>query len=345
MKAAVTDGKGRVWIEDVPIPQPDEYQCLCRILACATCTGTDTKHIFDKLPWEQQYPGLLGHESIGRVVECGPGVRNFKEGDLVLRPAVAYPGETFAGFSSMWGGFAEYGLVTDAAAFRNDHPDATLNNYVRFQLPVPEIPGVTPADWTMIITLKECAGYVHSIGCGFRSSLLILGAGPVAMAMCRHAKIFGAWPVIVAARRDEPLARIRDVIGADFVINCTRDDVAQRVREITSGGVDFIIDTTGAPEFVAQSIPALNEHGRAAGYATYPRGQALNQLVPNDRIISGQTGEDIAHQYLIDCVRLGLVHLRDFYSHVLPLDDIARGFEMIWSKEAFKIVFDTEDAE
>ncbi|NOY81597.1 MAG: zinc-binding dehydrogenase [Kiritimatiellaeota bacterium] len=340
MKAAVTDGKGKVWVEDVPVPEVGPYQCLCRTLACATCTGTDTKHIFDKLPWEQKYPGLLGHESIGRVVECGPGVRNLAKGDLVLRPAAAYPGETHAGYTSMWGGFAEYGLVTDAAALKEACPDASPNPYTQFQLPVPEVAGVTPGDWTMIITLKECAGYVHTAGVGFDTSLLVLGAGAVGMSMCRHAKIFGAWPVIVVARRDEQLDYVRDVVGADFVINATRENVVERVREITAGaGVDRIIDTTGALEFAASCVPALNDAGRIAGYATYPRGSNLAEFVPAGRIVAARTGEVLTHQYLLDCVRLGLVKLSDFYSHVMPLEDIAHGFEMIWRKEAFKIVF------
>ena len=50
MKAAITDGKGKVWIGEVPRPVPGEYECLCKTKACATCTGTDSKHIHDKLP-------------------------------------------------------------------------------------------------------------------------------------------------------------------------------------------------------------------------------------------------------------------------------------------------------
>ena len=137
MKAAATDGQGNVWLEEVPIPEPNETQCLCRMLACASCTGTDTKHIHDKLPWAQTYPGLLGHESIGEVIAVGSRVTAFQMGDWVLRPTPVYPGDTYNGFTSMWGGFSEYGLVTDVAALKADEPDATPNNYTRFQLPVP----------------------------------------------------------------------------------------------------------------------------------------------------------------------------------------------------------------
>ena len=344
MRAAVTDGAGKVWLESVPEPRPDAYQCLCKMLACATCTGTDTKHIHNKLPWKQHYPGLLGHESIGRVVETGAKVRNFKVGDLVLRPTPAYPGETFAGYTSMWGGFSEYGLVTDAAAVRADTPDAEVNNYVRFQQKVPADLDVTPADWTMIITLKETASYAASVGVGLYSSVAVLGAGSVGISMCRFAKIFGAYPLIAVARRDEQLAYARDVIGADFTVNATTTDPVTAMRSLTNGaGVDVMIDTTGNAAFLGACIPGLTEAGRAAAYATYDPQDGVAQHVPADKLVTGRTGEDEANQYLIDAVRLGLVDLRTFYSHTMPFAQISEGFDLLKAKKAFKIAFEMED--
>ena len=125
MKAAITNGEGKVWIEDIPAPVPNDYQCLCRNLVCASCTGTDKKHIHNKLPWAQKYPGILGHESVGVVVETGAKVKNYQVGDMVIRPTPAYPGTTYHGFTSLWGGFSELGLVTDAAAVAADGADVS----------------------------------------------------------------------------------------------------------------------------------------------------------------------------------------------------------------------------
>ncbi len=343
MRAAITDGQGRVWVGDVPQPQPNPYQCLCRMLACATCSGTDLKHIHDKLPWQQKYPGLLGHESIGEVVAVGDKVRAFAPGDWVLRPTAVYPGETLAGFSSMWGGFAEYGLVTDAAALRADDPQAAVNNYTRYQLRVPRDLGVSPADWTMIITLKETAGYAASLGVTLNSRVAVLGAGSVGIAMMRFAKVFGATPLIGVARRDAQLAYARDVVGADAVVNAAREDPAARLRELTGGqGLDLIIDTSGDPQFVARCVPALGENGKVAGYATYPRGDTLANHVPAARIAAGRTGEDIAHDYMVAAVRLGLVTLREYYTDTMPLARIAEGFARLETRQAMKIVFEME---
>lgn len=341
MKAAVTDGEGYVWVdENVPMPKGNEYQCLCKMLACASCTGTDQKHIHNKLPWTQNYPGLLGHESIGRVIEVGTKVTAYKEGDLVFRPTPVYPGQTLGGYSSMWGGFSEYGLVTDVAAMRADDPSVTPNNYTRFQQLIPASVNASPVDLTMMITLKECASYVASCGVKLYDSVAVLGAGSVGISMIRFAKIFGAYPVIAVARRDEQLAYARDVIGADFVVNAAQQDAVAAIRDLTGGkGVDRIIDTSGSIDLTVACIPALAENGKAAAYATYERGDSVAKHADPEKLVTGKTGEDIAHQYLIDCVRLGLVTLGDFYSHVMPLSQIAEGFAMLEKKEAFKVVF------
>ena len=343
MKAAITDGKGNLWLADVPTPAVGEYQCLCKTQACATCTGTDRKHIEDKLPWSQNYPGILGHESIGYVVEVGPKVRTLKEGDTVLRPAAVYPGEQLGEYYSMWGGFAEYGLVTDRKALLEDQPDAQPNNYTRFQLPIPEGLGLSPADATMLITLKETASYVASVGVKLHSSLLILGAGSVALSMCRFAKVFGAYPVIMIGRRAAPLEHARK-IGADFTINTQEQNPVEAARAITDGeGVDFIIDATGDAEFLNSCLPALKPDGKAAAYATYKSSDTIANTIDPARLAQGATGEDSAHQYLLDAVRLGLVDLTNYYSHRLPFERIEEGFELLKNKTAFKIVFEMED--
>ena len=340
MKAAITDGQGKVWLDEVPIPEPNEYQCLCKMLACASCTGTDTKHIHNKLPWAQEYPGLLGHESIGEVIAVGRKVKAFREGDWVLRPTPVYPGTTFAGYTSLWGGFSEYGLVTDGAALQADQPDVTLNGYIRFQLPVPRDLGVSPADWTMIITLKETAGFAASLGLGLNSAVAILGAGSVGIAMMRFAKVLGATPLIAVARRDEQLEYAVNTIGADAAVNSNTEDAPARLRELTGGkGLDLIIDTSGSIDLMERCLPALAPEGKISGYATYPRGDALADHFPAEKLATGVTGEDTCHDYMISAVRLGLVNLGDLYTGILPFEKIAEGFADLEAKKAMKYVF------
>ena len=85
MRAAVVVEPGRVELVDVPDPVPDPYQVRVQTLAGGLC-GTD-RHIVAGTFYRRDYPAILGHESIGRVVELGERVRNLTLGDMVLRTA------------------------------------------------------------------------------------------------------------------------------------------------------------------------------------------------------------------------------------------------------------------
>ncbi|MCX8083053.1 MAG: hypothetical protein N3D17_06660 [bacterium] len=90
----------------------------------------------------------------------------------------------------------------DTQSFIEDHPDKDPG-YGKFQISVPS--DIEPADATMLITLKETTGYVADMGITLNDSVVVIGAGPVAMCMVFFAKLKGAYPVIAIARRDSPL--------------------------------------------------------------------------------------------------------------------------------------------
>ena len=121
MKAIAVKEIGKVEVVDVPdLGSPSEYQCLCKNLYASTCTGTDAKLINDTTPWDNVYPGILGHENVAEVIEVGAKVKNYQKGDIVVRPVYVYAGEEKNGYSALFGGFSEYGLVTDFQAMQDD---------------------------------------------------------------------------------------------------------------------------------------------------------------------------------------------------------------------------------
>ena len=339
MKAAITEGQGDIRLVEVPVPEPDSYQCLCKTLACATCTGTDLKIIGHKMVWAQDYPAIVGHESIGRVIKVGSKVRNIKEGDVFLRPTAVYAGEKSGNYYSLLGGFAEYGLVTDTRALQKDQPGVTINSYAQFQMKMPKDLPISPADATMLITLKETAGFVMSLKATLNTPLAILGTGAVGMSMCFFAKLIGAYPIIVIGRRDEALEKMKK-FGANFLINNQKEDITGKVKEYTGGkGVELVIDTAGDEKLLAESVSLLSETGKVAIYASFETSNPTQNLDQN-KIAQGATGEVQAHNYMCDLVRLNLIPLKDFYSHRMPFSEIVKGFEMLKKKEAFKIVFE-----
>ena len=121
MKAAIVEKPGVLTVKDIPVPEVGAYDALCVLLYGATCTGTDQHLIAGRFPWPVRYPTILGHESVGRVVEVGAKVRYFEVGALITRVGAPPAG----GYSVNWGGFAEYGIAKDHRVMREDGVDRT----------------------------------------------------------------------------------------------------------------------------------------------------------------------------------------------------------------------------
>ena len=56
-------------VDDMPMPKYGDYDALVKIESCGVCAGTDTKIIHGKFKGVDNYPVVLGHEGVGRVVE------------------------------------------------------------------------------------------------------------------------------------------------------------------------------------------------------------------------------------------------------------------------------------
>jgi threonine dehydrogenase-like Zn-dependent dehydrogenase len=339
MLAAVAERPGVLAIREVPLPTIDETECLVEILACAICNSTDRKlldgHFRYKGP--EAYPGILGHEAVGRVIECGSHVKEFKVGDLVLRPMACYaPGE---GPTCMYGGLAQYGKVKSLAHGGNP-----------MQQIVP--PEIDPLDATMLITLKETLSWLWRWEVRPRESVVVLGSGPVGLSFAFFAKLLGCYPVLVVGRREEPLRRALQ-FGADGVINMTHDDPAAVVRQFTSGdGADRVIEAIGDEKMMELGLSLLKRLpagrlGRLGVYgiaATREAGDMERRAVDfalarNEWAIEFFNPQEwTPHRQLLWLVKQGMVKLRDWYTHVVPLTETQRGFDLLESKEAFKVV-------
>ncbi len=345
MKGAVSDGRGNIWIQDVPMPVIGDYECLCRIEACATCTGTDMMSITGTISWAtpERFPALIGHESAGTVIKTGRKVRNIKTGDRFLRPAAWYPGEYRNRIFSMMGGYAQYGIVTDTAALLEDHPGTKLNGYIKFQQKLPSAEEISSVDATMLVTLKEIYSYITSLQIHSSHTVAVMGGGAVAMSMCFFAKLAGA-KVIAAARREDSLQKCY-MAGADILINTAKEDPATALKNAAPSGVDFLLDGAGSAELLITAANALAEGGSICSYASgLDKGLLLEKITPPGywKFVRQGPYETKVHEHFLTLIRMKVIPFSLFYSHVMPLENIAEGFELIRSKKAHKIVFTME---
>jgi L-iditol 2-dehydrogenase len=336
MLAAVIEKPGELRVREVPVPEIDDTECLVEILACSICNSTDRKLLDGHFRYcgPGAYPGIVGHEGVGRVVKCGSRVESFEEGDLVLRPGARYDQGEEGAVGSLWGGMAQFGKIKDPVHGGN-----------RMHQIVP--PEMDPLDATMLITLKETLSWLQRWGVQRGESVLVMGSGPVGVSFGFFAKLLGCGPVLVMGRRDEPLARAM-ALGVDAVVNSSRQDMAEVVQYWTGGrGVDRVIEAVGDDSLVEQGLSVMATGGRLGIYGISPTRE------PGDmerRAVDIGKGRDewlveffgpqewAPHEHLLWLVRQGVVRLRDYYTHVVPLKDAQRGFDLLESREAFKVV-------
>jgi NADPH2:quinone reductase len=209
-------------IAEVESLKPGPGQVVISVKACGV-NFPDTLIIEGKYQFKPQMPFSPGGEVAGVVKEIGEGVTGVSVGDRVI---------AFTG----WGGFAEEVLAE-----------------ARVLVPMPaEMDFVTASAFVMVYGTSHYA-LKDRARLGRGETLLVLGAaGGVGLAAVELGKAMGA-RVIAAASSDEKLA-ICQQHGADECLNYTREDLKERIKQLTGGqGVDVIYDPVGG----AYAEPAL----------------------------------------------------------------------------------------
>jgi NADPH2:quinone reductase len=221
--------------EDAPEPRPAEDELLVRV-SHAGVNFADTHAREDAYVSRYALPLVPGAEVAGTV-----------EGDG--RRVVALTGGT--------GGYAELAAVPRETAF--DIPDGVSDGVALALL----IQGLTA--WHLYRTSAHLqAGetvVVHS------------AAGGVGSLALQLAKPLGAGRVIATASSDDKRALARE-LGADAVVDVTRDDLADALVEANGGRpVDVVLEAAGGRVFDA-SLDALAPFGRLVVYGISSRESA-----------------------------------------------------------------------
>ncbi|RFU49548.1 quinone oxidoreductase [Paraburkholderia sp. DHOC27] len=178
-------------------------------------------------------PNGIGVEAAGYVEALGAGVTNVSVGDRV----------TYTGFTNTLGAYSNERLVPAAPLIRL--PDA--------------IPFETAAAMTMRgLTAAYLMRRIYPFKAG-ESILLHAAAGGVGLIVSQWAKLLGL--KVIGTVSTDAKAIVARAHGCDHIINYSYEDVAQRVRELTSGeGVSVVIDSVGKTTFMS-SLDSLKRRG------------------------------------------------------------------------------------
>lgn len=345
MLAAVVTGPDRVSLQEVPRPEPGPYDALTRTVAASFCRGTDSHLIRGTLPFGPPCPFILGHEGVGEVVAVGERCRKFRVGDRVLRAGAAYPPGTPGAPQVGWGGFAEYGIVSDAESQQAEEPGGRpTNGSASMQQLVPG--DIAPVPATVLITLKETLSSLRRARFAAGQSVLIYGTGPVGLGFAACARALGAGQILAVGRNAGRLDRMH-AFGADVGINCGNCCIATAAKVATDGrGVDLAIDAVGERERIGDLLACLAPGG-ALGLYGVPE-VPLSELSQYAFSAAGAPGwwsltllnpdEPSAHDEMLALVASGAVRLERFVTHTFPFAQFDRALAALAEPEAIKVV-------
>lgn len=336
MKGLIVEGTGSArLVDDIPMPEIDDYQVLTKTIACGICNGTDLKLIDGKLRGFSTYPAVLGHESVGEVIKVGKKVRNYHIGDHVLRTVLK---ETEC-YHSLWGSFAQYGYADDYMARVEDGVSA--DDGLSTQQVIP--PEINPADGTMIITLKEICSALHRLGLEQGMNVAVIGCGPVGLSMVALAKQMGAGKIVMSGHHQSRL-QVAEKLGADLAFSSREQDTIRSIKNVMPEGVDLFIDCVGRTAIIDQGMQLVKENGKIGVYGIgIHTGDSIDwdRAPYNFNIHSVQwpiaRKERAVHEEVIRYILDEKIVLKDFVSHTLPVEEFEKGVQLVKSREGLKV--------
>ena len=333
MKAVVLQAPGDLAVREIAMPEMGRYQALVRMVAAGVCSATDRKLFRAEPPFAPDYPSVLGHEAVGCVIELGEGVGKFAIGDRVLRPCAVYPGMRHDGVGSSWGGFAEYGLVTDHEAWLLENPSnpAVVPGYAKMQQKVPE--WLDDESATLLITWKETYSVLRDAGDLAGQAVSILGDGAVGLSFAYWARFLGASSIEVVGKRDFRLERALR-LGADSVVRITREGTY-------SGGRDFdvVVDTIGNDESVARSLPRLRDYGQILVYgigSTFETRFDRSLGPVRWSYVQANPNEAAVHDEVLGVLKSHPGNPADWVTETISIDGILAGFKHLEEPASLK---------
>ena len=362
----VESGRSGPYAESTPIEvstlrldPPGPGELLVRVGAAGLC-HSDLSVINGSRP--RPLPMALGHEAAGEVVAVGAGAE-FEPGDHVIlafvpacgscercvagRPALCVPGAQANGAGTLLGGgmrftaedgtrpyhhlgvsaFSEYTVVSSRSAVRVDK----------------DLPFEIAALFGCAVLTGAGAAF-HSADVKPGDSVAVFGLGGVGLAALLASKAAGA-SVVVAVDLVPSKLELALSLGATHAVTGGEDAVEQ-VRELTRGGAEKVIDTTGVVPVLEQAYAATRPGGTTVTVGLPAPGKPVTlpalSLVAEERTLRGSyLGSSVPRRDVprfVDLYRAGSLPVDALLSHRLTLDEINAGFDRLDSGEAVRQV-------
>ncbi|WP_396277355.1 NAD(P)-dependent alcohol dehydrogenase [Glutamicibacter creatinolyticus] len=326
-------------------PRPDELRL--RMVASGVC---HTDAIIRDQWYPVPLPVVLGHEGSGIIEAVGDDVEGFSVGDKVV-VGPAYCGhceQCVAGHPMYCVNFYDknFGAQRPDGSKAFSDENGPVGSHFFGQSSFAEFTNV-PARGAVKVPNEVPLDILGPLGCGIMtgsgavlnvlkptpgSSVAIFGTGAVGMAGMMAAKAAGATTIIMVDIVPSRLELAKE-LGATHVVNSKETDPAAAIKEITGGGAQFALDTTGVPMVFTQMSNSLATRGHgalvgAAKLGTEAKVDIGTQLLAGINLHLVIEGDAVPKQFI---PRLVSLHQQGLF----PFDKLIKKYDFADINQAF----------
>jgi len=350
-------------IAQVELDPPGPGEVLLRIRAAGLC-HSDLSVIDGNRP--RPLPMVLGHEGAGVVEAVGDGVTRLAAGDHVVtvfvpgcghcgpclheRPALCEPGARANGAGTLLsgarrlhrGGDLNHHLGVSAFA---EHAVVAVESCVRVDR---ELPFDEAAIFGCAV-ITGVGAVVNTAAMPRGASAAIIGLGGVGLAALLGARRLEASVLVAVDLSEEKLALARG-LGATHALNAADRNCAERIREATSGGVEFAFEMAGSSRALELAWRITRRGGTTVTAGLPHPDQRFTiqqvQIAAEERSLKGSyLGSCVPRRDVpryIEWYRRGELPVDRLLSERIRLDDINAGFDRLATGRTVRqvVVFD-----
>jgi L-iditol 2-dehydrogenase len=340
MKVGIMAGVRDLAIHDLPIPEPAPGEILVRLHATAICTWEQRSYSGQQA---NKFPFVGGHEMAGEVAAIGPGTyTELKVGERVTVGSSScgkchwcYTGQDracklhYAGsvkYGEAWGpgGFAQYKTHPADGVYR-----------------------VGDAEYGAAALTEPLSCAIHAtrlLDLYIGQDVVVLGAGVMGLMNVIAAKQHGAR--VIVSEIDAGRLAMAKRMGADELIDASKEDPVARVKELTEGrGAEAVIAAIGHKSANDQGWSMLSDKGRFVLFAAaHPEPEFT--IKPNEThnretgVFGVLSGEKQDFYTAARLVRYGLVDLSPLIDVRYPLSELPAALDEAIKPGTYRVIVD-----
>ncbi|KAE9591991.1 hypothetical protein Lal_00038404 [Lupinus albus] len=368
-KAAVAYGPGEpLVVEQIHVKPPQKMEVRIKILYTSIC-HTDLSAWLGWNEDQRAYPRIFGHEASGIVESVGEGVKDIKEGDIVVPIFNGECGNCSCCKSDKTNMCESFGVNPMKKVMNNDGTSRFstidgkpiyhfLNTSTFVEYTVVDSACVAKLHHDLTHSLKKLTliscGVSTGVGAAWNtanvhsgSSVAVFGLGAVGLAVAEGARARGASKIIGVDINPEKFIKAQEMGITDFIN--PRDEekpVHERIKEITEGGVDYSFECAGNLDVLREAFLSAHEGWGLTvllGIHSSPNLLPIHpmELFDGRRIIGsvfgGFKGKSQLPHFARECIH-GVVRLDNFITHELPFEEINKAFDLLSKGKSLRCI-------